>query len=385
MFRQPFVPARNSRHRIAALALYRALIKTGKKVPLPKDLQHPGPTHPIAHIVRKRFVKNKPLASLRLVYNSMASGYKFLTLLTRGQTTDNFEHAQITQFLRQRNEASALSRSRAPPPSTRRQNPPLLTKVSPPDAPPEYKPTVRPLPKTAFVGERKVPTVANTSGGQVFLRIKKPQPRVLSRAVGRRSNLFRKDLLALLDIEEENLGSADEEDRWESLMNKQLAAEGFQDKAISDGTLGSYRWSEQLSKSWIESQLDRRWSDWVARGKAVNELVQQEKALAKAEERIPRPSPDDTEAATAARETLDKILEEARQKEAARNEETETKPFQDPFMAPLWVERVQELEKQQMFQGQFGGKPRKGGKKPDENFASKFPLDAFAAIKASRR
>lgn len=191
--------------------------------------------------------------------------------------------------------------------------------------------------------------------------------------------------MALLDIEEENLGSADEEDRWESLINKQLAAEGFQDKVISDGTLGSYRWSEQLSKSWIESQLDRRWSDWVARGKAVNELVQQEKALAKAEERIPRPSPDDTEAATAARETLDKILEEARQKEAARNEEVETKPFQDPFMAPLWVERVQELEKQQMFQGQFGGKPRKGGKKLDENFASKFPLDAFAAIKASRR
>ncbi|KAL2692314.1 hypothetical protein Neosp_002720 [[Neocosmospora] mangrovei] len=315
----------------------------------------------------------------------MAAGYKFLTLLTRGQTTDNPEHAQITQYLRQRNEASALSRSKAPPPPTRRQNPPLLTKISPPDAPPEYQPTVRPLPKTAFVGERKVPTIANTSGGQVFLRIKKPQPRVLSRAVGRRSNLFRSDLLALLDIEEENLGSADEEDRWESRINKQLAAEGFEDKVIRDGTLGSYRWSEQLSKSWFESQLDRRWSDWVARGKAVNELVQQEKALAKAEKRIPRPSPDDTEAATAARETLDKILEEARQKEAVRNEEAETKPFQDPFMAPQWVERVQELEKRQAFQGQFGGKARKGGKNSDEGFASKFPLDAFAAIKASRR
>lgn len=192
-------------------------------------------------------------------------------------------------------------------------------------------------------------------------------------------------MLALLDIEEENIGSADEEDRWESRINKQLAAEGFEDKVIRDGTLGSYRWSEQLSKSWFESQLDRRWSDWVARGKAVNDLVQQEKALAKAEKRIPRPSPDDTEAATAARETLDKILEEARQKEAARNEGVEIKPFEDPFMAPLWVERVQELEKQQTFQGQSGGKARKGGKNSDEGFASKFPLDAFAAIKASRR
>ncbi|RSL62124.1 hypothetical protein CEP53_004848 [Fusarium sp. AF-6] len=382
MFRQPFVPARNSRHRVAALALYRALIKTGKKIPLPKDLQHPGPTHPIAHIVRKRFVKHKPLTSLRLVYNSMASGYKFLTLLTRGQTTGNPEHAQITQYLRQRNEESALSRSRAPPPSTRRHNPPLLTKISPPDAPPEYEPTVRPLPKTAFLGERKVPSVANTSGGQVFLRIKKPQPRILSRAVSRRSDLFRKDLDALSDIVEENLGSADEEDRWESLMNKQLAAEGFQDKVPRDGTLESYRWSEQLSKSWVESQLDRRWSDWVARGKAVSELVEQERALAKKEARISRPLPDDPKATKAARETLDKILEEARQKEAARQEEAQTKKsFEDPFMAPLWVERVRELEKRQMSQGQY----RKGEKRPAEDFATKFPLDAFAALKATRR
>ncbi|KAJ4318435.1 hypothetical protein N0V84_006858 [Fusarium piperis] len=383
MFRQPFVPARNSRHRVAALALYRALIKTGKNVPLPKDLQHPGPTHPIAHIVRKRFAKHKPLTSLRLVYNSMAAGYKFLTLLTRGQTTDNPEHAQITQYLRQRNEASALSRSRAPLPSTRRHNPPLLTKISPPDAPPEYEPTVRPLPKAAFVGERKVPSVANTSGGQVFLRIKKPQPRVLSRAVGRRSDLFRKDLWALLDIEEAN--SADEEDRWESLVNKQLAAEGFQDKISHDGMLESYRWSEQLSKSWIESQLDRRWSDWVARGKAVSDLAEKERALAKKEEQISRPSPDDAAAAKAARETLDKILEEARQKEAARKEGSQTKSFEDPFMAPLWVERVRELEKRQMSWGQSTGKPGKGGKKSAEDFASKFPLDAFAAMKAARR
>lgn len=76
MLRSPFVPARNSRHRHAALALYRALVKTGKKVPLPKGLKEAGPVHPIVHLVRKRFAKNSNYTSLRLVYAAMAAGYK---------------------------------------------------------------------------------------------------------------------------------------------------------------------------------------------------------------------------------------------------------------------------------------------------------------------
>lgn len=187
----------------------------------------------------------------------------------------------------------------------------------------------------------------------------------------------------LLDLEEGN--AANTEDRWESLMNKQLAAEGFKDKISHDGMLESYRWSELLSKTWIESQLDRRWSDWVARGKAVSELAEKERALAKEEQRISRPSPDNTAALSAARNTLDGILEEARQKEAVRKEESQTKPFQDPFMAPLWVERVQQLERRQMSRGQSTGKPRKGGRESADDFASKFPLDAFVAMKAARR
>ncbi|KAM0415838.1 hypothetical protein ACHAPT_013198 [Fusarium lateritium] len=315
----------------------------------------------------------------------MASGYKFLTLLTRGQSADNPEHAQILQHLRQRNETSALSRSNAPPPSTRRNNPPLLTKISPPDAPPEYEPTVRPLPKAAFVGERKVPSVANTSEGQVFLRIKKPQPRVLSRAVGRRSRLFKEDLWKLLDLEEEGINAADQEDRWESIVNKQLTAEGFEDKVTREGTLGSYRWSEYLAKTWHESQLDRRWSDWIARGKAVHELTEKERALAEKEKQSPGASFTNAEAETVAREILDEILEEARQKEAARKEQMQTTPFQDPFTAPLWIARVRGLERQQMGQGKGAGNSRKDGQRKAEDFASKFPLDAFAAIKAARR
>ena len=78
MPRSYFVPAQNSRHRIAALALYRALIRTARQITLPQDAQR-GPAHPVVHLVRQRFQGNKTYTSLRLVYSSMAAGYKVPT------------------------------------------------------------------------------------------------------------------------------------------------------------------------------------------------------------------------------------------------------------------------------------------------------------------
>lgn len=81
MSRSTFIAARNSRHRTAALALYRALLRTASKVPVPvenaaqktsKDVK----ANPIVRIVRKRFAKNTPYTSFRLIYAAMAAGYK---------------------------------------------------------------------------------------------------------------------------------------------------------------------------------------------------------------------------------------------------------------------------------------------------------------------
>lgn len=76
-----FVPAQNSRHRTAALALYRALVREGKKVQLPPDVQQPSRNHPVAHLVRKRFAKNKAYTSFRLTYAALAAGYNVRRLL----------------------------------------------------------------------------------------------------------------------------------------------------------------------------------------------------------------------------------------------------------------------------------------------------------------
>ena len=80
MPRSFFVPAQNSRHRVAALALYRALVRISRQITLPQDAQHKRSVHPVAHLVRQRFEAHKTYTSLRLVYSSMATGYKVSTV-----------------------------------------------------------------------------------------------------------------------------------------------------------------------------------------------------------------------------------------------------------------------------------------------------------------
>jgi hypothetical protein len=75
-----FVPARDSRHRAACFALYKALIRQSVRVPLPDDVVRPpgleGPVHPLKHLVRKGFRRNKNDTSSRLVISALRNGYK---------------------------------------------------------------------------------------------------------------------------------------------------------------------------------------------------------------------------------------------------------------------------------------------------------------------
>ncbi|KAF5658192.1 hypothetical protein FHETE_10020 [Fusarium heterosporum] len=337
MIRQPFIAARDSRHRLAALALYRALLRAGSSVPLPKDLDSGGRRHPIVRLLKKRFAKNSPLTSLRLIYDSMAAGYK-----------DSPEHSEILRHLQERNETAELSRARAPsfkkpPRSKQRRNPPLLTKVSSPEEPLRYETTIRPLPKNAFVGERKAPVPGHTAEHLAFVRMKKPEPRVFSRALGRKTQIFRRDMLAMIDAETKIMSSARAEDGWDTMMNEMLREEGITDRISQDGPLGSYRFSAALSRTWWAYTLEKHKQDWTARGEAVSRLVEQERVLAKREKQSGA-EPTDPEVA---RENLDAILADYRQKEAEREQTRKTAgatEFRDPFTATKWLEEAQKVE-----------------------------------------
>ncbi|KAM0545155.1 hypothetical protein ACHAPJ_011501 [Fusarium lateritium] len=348
MHRQHFIPAQNSRHRVAALALYRALLRAGQKVPLPKDLWNGSRRHPINQIVRKRFVKNKTDISLKLVYSSMTAGYNFLSMLKLGQTKGTLEHSEIIKHLQKRKETAAISRSRAnhrPLTTRKRHNPPLLAKVSALGEPPKYESTVRPLPKSAFVGERKTPVLCGTAEGQPFLRIKKPQPRVLTRQIARKTMVWRRSVEGLLDVEAYDVPEAMQEDRWDAMMDEQFRLAG-QNPEKPD-IFSTFRWTTRVSDAWYRSKLDQRWTEWIARGRTVSDLYEKERELAIEEKKS---GVDSTDAKTA-RENLEKILQEAHQKQEERQRKAEQDgllTFEDPFLSPEWRKTMRKLEQQNL-------------------------------------
>ncbi|RGP63141.1 hypothetical protein FLONG3_10002 [Fusarium longipes] len=300
----------------------------------------------------------------------MAAGYKFLPLLTKGQIEKSPEHSEILRHLQTRNETANTSRSIRPsknslPPSKQRRNPPLLTKVSAPGEHTRYEPTVRPLPKNAFVGERKVPVPGHTAEFLSFLRIKKPQPKVFSRSLGVKTARFRRTVDATKRIDTELASAAASEDLWDSIMHRMLHEKGDTVGQRRDGPLESFRFTTALSKAWWEMKLFRFNEDWIARSEALSKLVEQERALAK-EEMQSGIGPTDPEVA---KETLDRILAEYRRKETETQRGKDRKsidPFQDPFASPRWLKKVSRLEMEELEQN--GRRQARHNKKVREFF-----------------
>src|SRR5699024_72431 len=112
-------------HRAAALALYRTLVRSARRVPLPEDrlLLHrpagatPKQKHataataaatavvpprlpPIAEPVGPRDAGHSAYTSLLLVYASLADGYRFLEVLARARDVSSPESAQLVAHIR---------------------------------------------------------------------------------------------------------------------------------------------------------------------------------------------------------------------------------------------------------------------------------------------
>ena len=72
-----FIPARSPRHRQACIALFRALVRQGQRVPLPSDLAAAAAElSPIRELVRRQFARNRADVSPRIVYAALSAGYK---------------------------------------------------------------------------------------------------------------------------------------------------------------------------------------------------------------------------------------------------------------------------------------------------------------------
>ncbi|KAK8097565.1 uncharacterized protein PG998_013051 [Apiospora kogelbergensis] len=307
-----FVPARNSRHRTACLALYKALLTVAPKVRLPPDLVTAfGPRrHPIVHHVRAAFRRNRADTSPRLVYPALQAGYRLLALLSRTTTTPatdespspppSPEHAAVEAFLRARlaerdkskaSQALHPPNSRNPPRPAREPRPgtrPLLVKTSPDPTPenpfpkPKYAVAHRPLPLAELggTGRRQVPRLEMAMDFP-FLRFTKPQPGVLSRVLHTKLKKRVERQATWTRMKDEDVLDAQEEDSWEQEVAKLQRAEK---QPRRDGTAGDNDGMYAATirdhgMGYIRDMLTKEREDSVARADAMRDLIKAETAL----------------------------------------------------------------------------------------------------------
>ncbi|KAH8164981.1 hypothetical protein CIB48_g3277 [Xylaria polymorpha] len=276
-YHKTLVPARNSRHRTACFALYRALLRLAPQVSLPGDLaQGWGPgKNPIAIHIRRAFRRNVADTSPRIVYPALSAGYRMLSVLHEAATSpDSTHHASIITFLQSRLAERQRSLANRPPPpkgpkpgSPRPGTLPLLVKVAPATKTRAavYATPHRPRAQSELggTGRRKIPRL-DVASDFPFLRLTKPQPVVLSRVLRQKLAKRVARMGQLIELEEEHRPAAVLEDEWDAEVARLERAENRHGLARN-------------------ADEPRTCSDQVARADAMRLLIIEEKALAAAE------------------------------------------------------------------------------------------------------
>ncbi|KAI6288731.1 hypothetical protein MCOR27_000821 [Pyricularia oryzae] len=291
-----YIPARDSRHRTACFALYRALLRQVPHIVLPaQGTSFPGDrVNPVRHLIRKSFQRNRNEDSARLVVSSLSNGYKFLHLLNGAKTTDSPEHKTVVDLI-QRN------MSRRKPPTPRKEPTPqaprkyLITRIPNPRYDPgewalletgressgetngETKPA-RLASQLGGSGIRRVPYVAITAFQDPFLRMKKPQPLSLGMALKRRIEQRQARLDHRVKFKEGGKWMAALEDQWEDL----IAGGGRGSGAVDDGE-ATYVEAIDLSIRFMDHIDEMDQLDQLHRAATLNVIEGRERALAEKE------------------------------------------------------------------------------------------------------
>lgn len=159
-----------------------------------------------------------------------------------------------------------------------------------PDKPPRYTCTIRPLPKSAIRGERKIPRLCVTTAGSPFLRFTKPQPKVLSTKLWRLDKTINELVEATSTIRDDLLDVARDEDVWDQRVRAMLAKESSERNLssveldeLAERSDATYTNTYDTIRRRIQKDIEYIRKDNIARAAAMLELVRKEKALAESE------------------------------------------------------------------------------------------------------
>ncbi|KAK3698451.1 hypothetical protein LTR37_016922 [Vermiconidia calcicola] len=200
------VPRKSGAHRLAAIALYRALLTQSRAAPLAANQRNE-----LQNLVRNRFKRSQHVHSIRRLKVSFEAGYEGLDCLDAAVAGEGESIAYLAQLLEK-----APSQAKAAPPSpkkvvkTEKNGEPMTPKISLFD---------RPLPLSQLSGKRHVPVLFSANHIPV-LRLEKPQPESLSRKIRQRIERRQKwhDQRHRLEDERE---IARREDEWDRLVGEE--------------------------------------------------------------------------------------------------------------------------------------------------------------------
>ncbi|KAK8215941.1 hypothetical protein IWZ01DRAFT_495627 [Phyllosticta capitalensis] len=199
------VPRNTGTHRVAAIALYRALLTSCGTVPIAAEDRQP-----LRNVVRKKFRRNKLVHSSRLLTLAFNSGYDTLDLFDRAAEGDLSSTQHISELLSQ-----TPPHLKRPPPRPR-----LPKKIEGrpfSECPPPEQQLLETRPYVTVPGKRKVPKL-RVNNGIPFLMYSKPQPLSLGRILRWKNDKTQKRMDWTQAVEHEMLPEAQQEDNWDDML-----------------------------------------------------------------------------------------------------------------------------------------------------------------------
>ncbi|KAK8166534.1 hypothetical protein IWX90DRAFT_433109 [Phyllosticta citrichinensis] len=272
------VPRNTGTHRVAAIALYRALLASCSSVPVAAEERES-----LRNVVRNKFRRNQLVHSSRLLTLAFSSGYDTLDMFDRSVKGDTTSTTHICELLEQ----TPLHLKRPP-------RIPKLPKQPegriPTACPPPEQQLLNTRPYMTVPGRRKIP-ILRVNNGVPFLMYSKPQPESLGRIL-RYQALKGQDRQNWLGvIENDMMPQARQEDFWDDLLE---AAFGIGDSNNPDAHMGQCEVDEEDS-TWVTEVADFQtllYAEWkgskAARSRTarlMQGIVDREEVLAEKEEK----------------------------------------------------------------------------------------------------
>lgn len=288
------LPRRSSAHRIAAIALYRALLTQCRALASLEAHQR----HELQNIVRNRFKQARFTHSLKWLQLDFEAGYEAIDHLDAAVACREESRSYILDLLRR---APEKAKQNPHVVLTKRQQKALKKCGCHEENDAQEKreqssrPSIleRPLPLEKLSGRRHVPVLFNAQGVPV-LRIKKPQPQSLSSYINDKLKRKQKrnDTRHRLDAEFE---LAYAEDAWDDIITSEyVRMDTWQGQGLSaDTALREPRWKEAVDDARRENlnkvnaerrknrEMAERMQDIVDRERELYEKEKVERVRAK--------------------------------------------------------------------------------------------------------